>query len=160
MSQAQADQAEFARLVGEIAGAIGNRPLDAQLEAWLNATYPASNATFQKIAALIAQGDKDGWICQREAGGIRFCRPVKPHAEAGHFSVDVVFMKPVRGGRHTHPLGEIGMIIPTDGTPKFDGVSTSWYVYGPGTSHHPTMTDGSAYVLYLLPEGSIEFERA
>ncbi|MGA7328046.1 MAG: DUF4863 family protein [Rhodomicrobium sp.] len=27
----------------------------------------------------------------------------------------------------------------------------------PGSSHHQTVSGGDAYVLYLLPEGAIEF---
>ncbi|PKO57382.1 MAG: DUF4863 domain-containing protein, partial [Betaproteobacteria bacterium HGW-Betaproteobacteria-19] len=34
-----------------------------------------------------------------------------------------------------------------------------WFVYGPGTVHRPTVSDGRAHVLYLLPQGAIEFTR-
>jgi hypothetical protein len=40
----------------------------------------------------------------------------------------------------------------------FDGVSDGWKVYEPGSVHCPTVTGGSAYVMYLLPEGAIEFK--
>ena len=43
------------------------------------------------------------------------------------------------------------------GEPKFDGFPEGWYVYGPGSDHHPTVEGGDAYVLYLLPGGAIEF---
>ena len=49
--------------------------------------------------------------------------------------------------------------MPIDGAPNFDAFGPGWYVYGPGSHHHPTVTGGDAYVLYLLPEGAIEFTR-
>jgi hypothetical protein len=42
---------------------------------------------------------------------------------------------------------------------RFDGHAAGWCVYGPGTAHRPTVTEGRALVLYLLPEGAIEFTR-
>ena len=32
-----------------------------------------------------------------------------------------------------------------------------WCVFEPQTSHHPTVSNGRALVLYMLPEGKIEF---
>ncbi len=150
-------QQEFLDLIGQIASAIGHRPLDAALEAWLNAAYPANEKPFERLAGLIEAGNTEGWLCQREAGGIRFGRVVKPGAEAGMFSVDVVRMDPVVGPHHVHPEGEIGMIVPVSAEAKFDGRGRGWYVYGPGSAHCPTVTEGTAYVLYLLPGGAIEF---
>jgi hypothetical protein len=49
------------------------------------------------------------------------------------------------------------MIVPITGEARFDGKGRGWYVYAPGSSHAPTVTGGSAYVLYLLPDGAIEF---
>jgi len=42
---------------------------------------------------------------------------------------------------------------------QFDGHGAGWVVYGPGTAHSPTVTEGRALVLYLLPQGAIEFTR-
>lgn len=82
---------------------------------------------------------------------------MKPGGPAGGFSVDVVRMNDVKGPHHIHPNGEIGAVMPLQGAPKFDDFPVGWYVYGPGTDHHPTVSNGEAYVLYLLPEGAIEF---
>jgi hypothetical protein len=49
------------------------------------------------------------------------------------------------------------MIMPIDGQAKFDGRPAGWCVYPPASAHHPTVDGGRALVLYLLPEGSIEF---
>ncbi len=147
----------FLTAVAAVAEGIGDKPLDPELEDWLNKHYPASEIEFQNLAGLIARGAKEGWLCEREAAGIRFGRPVKPGAEAGRFSVDVVLMDAVRGPYHRHPTGEIGMIVPVSGEPRFDGKGPGWYVYGPGSGHYPTVTGGCAFVLYLLPEGAIDF---
>ena len=58
-----------------------------------------------------------------------------------------------------HPQGEIDLIMPIAGPAAFDGRSEGWLVYPPGSAHKPTVTGGRALVLYLLPEGQIEFTR-
>jgi hypothetical protein len=40
---------------------------------------------------------------------------------------------------------------------RFDGMSRGWGVFEPGSDHRPTVTDGEALVLYMLPDGKIEF---
>ncbi len=147
----------FDDVVGTIAAAIVDRPLDAALEGLLNTRFPKDGPTFVALSALCAEGEQEGWLVTREAGGIRYGRAVKPGSVAGRFSVDVVRMRDVKGPHHTHTTGEIGAIMPISGTPRFDGKSEGWYVYPPGSAHHPTVTGGDAYVLYLLPEGAIAF---
>mgnify|MGYP001766642239 FL=1 len=150
-------KAAFLRAVGAVAAAIGERPLDEALARWLNSAFPQDGPDFRGIAGLIAAGDAEGWLCARESGGVAFGRVVRAGADAGRFSVDVVRMEPVAGPHHVHPQGEIGMIVPIDGAPAFDGFPPGWYVYGAGSDHHPTVTGGRAYVLYLLPDGAITF---
>jgi hypothetical protein len=150
-------KAEFEQTMGEIAAAIGDRAVDGQLAAFLNKTFAADGEVFSRVEALCAEGEKEGWICEREMGGIRFGRVAKPGTVAGKFSVDVVRMKDIKGPHHIHPTGEIGMIMPIAGDAKFDGVGHGWYVDPPGSDHWPTVSGGEAYVLYLLPEGKIEF---
>ncbi|HRE19566.1 MAG TPA: DUF4863 family protein [Rhabdaerophilum sp.] len=148
---------DFSELVGKIALQLGGKPLDEALEVDLNAHFPASGAEFLALKALCAKGEAEGWLVAREMDGIRFGRPIKPGGVAGRFSVDVVRMKDIRGPHHIHTTGEIGAILSIDGDPRFDGKREGWYVYGPGSDHHPTVAGGDAYVLYLLPEGAIEF---
>ncbi len=150
-------QEEFLGAVSAIAGEIGDAALDNQLEARLNERFPAGGETFLRLSALCSQGEAEGWLLNREAGGIKFGRAVKPGKEAGRFSVDIVRMKDVAGPHHIHTTGEIGAIMPLSGEPAFDGKPEGWYVYEPGSSHHPTVAGGEAYVLYLLPDGAIEF---
>ena len=66
-------------------------------------------------------------------------------------------MRDVKGPHHVHTQGEIGMIMPIDGAPRFDGIDLGWYVYAAGSDHWPTVAGGTAYVLYFLPDGAIEF---
>ncbi|MDX1485923.1 MAG: DUF4863 family protein [Alphaproteobacteria bacterium] len=150
-------QAEFEDLMGEIAGAIADKPVDAALQTFLNETFNEAGDTFAAVEALCRSGEAEGWICDREMGGIRFGRVIKPGGAAGRFSVDVVRMKDIKGPHHIHPNGEIGMIMPIAGDPRFDGEGRGWYVDPPGSDHWPTVEGGEAYVLYLLPEGAIEF---
>lgn len=147
----------FRDLVSTIASRIGDRPLDDGLADYLNTTFPKDGDEFAELRALCAEGEADGWLLQREHGGIKFGRPVKPGNEAGRFSVDVVRMHDVKGPHHVHTTGEIGAIMPIEGRAEFDGMPEGWYVYPPGSDHHPTVAGGDAYVLYFLPEGQIEF---
>jgi hypothetical protein len=150
-------QQQFLDTISTIAESIGDRPLDDALASYLNEAFPAGGETFTALKSLCAEGEADGWLMAREAGGIKFGRAVKPGAEARNFSVDVVRMKDVKGPHHVHTTGEIGAVMPISGSPKFDDFPEGWYVYGPGSDHHPTVTGGDAYVLYLLPDGAIEF---
>lgn len=147
----------FHELVGEIAAAVEGEPLAPALAGRLNAEWGADGSVFAELKQLCAEGEREGWLMAREAGGIKFGRAVKPGGAAGGFSVDVVRMENMRGPHHIHPNGEIGAVMAVDGKPAFDGFPEGWYVYEPGTAHHPTVTGGAAYVLYLLPGGAIEF---
>jgi hypothetical protein len=54
-------------------------------------------------------------------------------------------------------LGEIDLVMPLDADAQFDGHGAGWVVYGPDSVHRPTVAQGRALVLYLLPDGAIEF---
>jgi len=150
---------EFVEHIAAVTAAIASRPLDGALETWLEGAFPADGAWFARAAALCRQGVADGWLCGREAGGIKFGRAV-PAGDALHrFSVDVVEMENIAGPHHTHPEGEIDLIMPLDEGAEFDGKGAGWTVYGPGSAHSPTVAKGRALVLYLLPEGAIAFTR-
>lgn len=150
-------QARFHELIGEIANDIAGKPVASGLAGYLNRKWPVDSEAFSELKDLCAQGEDEGWLMSREAGGIKFGRALKPGQSAGDFSVDVVRMKDIRGPHHLHPNGEIGAIMAVAGTPRFDSFGEGWYVYEAGTAHHPTVHGGDAYVLYLLPQGAIEF---
>lgn len=142
-------------LTAEIAG----RPLDAALDDWLNATHGASSATYSALKASCEAGVAQGWLCNREGGGMRYGRIFKPAPDLHGFSVDVVDMKNLAGPHHAHPTGEIDLIMPIEGDATFDGRGAGWLVYPPASAHRPTIANGRALVLYLLPEGRIDFTR-
>lgn len=155
--QAAVSEQRFHELAGEIAAEIQGKPVDAALAGFLNARWPAGGAVLEELKLLCAEGEREGWLMAREAGGIKFGRALKPGGAAGDFSVDAVRMKNVRGPHHVHPNGEIGAVIAAGGDPSFDGFGEGWYVYEAGSAHHPEVTGGDAYVVYLLPGGAIEF---
>ncbi len=97
-------------------------------------------------------------MCDQEMGGIKFGRVIKQGPETHGFSVDVVQMTDLKGPYHRHPNGEIDMIMPIGGDAEFDGHGAGWLVYGPETAHYPTVSGGEALVLYLLPDGAIDFK--
>jgi hypothetical protein len=137
--------------------ALLGRPLDAALAHDLNDSLPGDGADVAAIARACREAIRDGWMCSREAGGIRYGRVVKPGPATHGYSVDVVEMDAVVGPRHRHPNGEIDLVMPIDAAARFDGHGAGWVVYGPGSAHSPTVTGGRALVLYLLPQGAIEF---
>ena len=49
--------------------------------------------------------------------------------------------------------------MPLEGDALFDGQPAGWVVCPPGSGHRPTVTQGRALVLYLLPQGAIHFTR-
>lgn len=149
---------EFQALVAEVTGAIGGKPVDAALADALNAQFPAGGETFRAIDAACHAAIAEGWMCDQEAGGVKYGRVIKPGAETHGFSVDVVRMADLKGPYHRHPNGEIDMIMPIAGDARFDGHAAGWCVYGPETAHHPTVSGGEALVLYLLPGGAIDFK--
>ncbi len=148
---------QFASLLAPVIRHIDGKPLDAMLDNDLNRTFPADQETFLNIAAACREAVAAGWMCNREGGGIKYGRVIKPGGATGAFSVDVVDMKDLAGPHHRHPQGEIDMIMPLEGDARFDGRGAGWLVYPPNSAHAPTVTDGRAYILYLLPGGEIDF---
>jgi hypothetical protein len=155
----QTAQADFRQRLAELTVQIAGRPLDAALDAWLNAEHGASSLTYRRLRHDCQQGVAEGWLCDRDGGGIRYGRVFKPADDLQGFSVDVVDMKDIAGPHHTHPNGEIDLIMPIEGDASFDGRPAGWLVCPPGSAHRPTVANGRALVLYLLPDGRIEFTR-
>lgn len=144
-------------LVAPIAAFCAGRPPDADLERALAAEFPADGPVVVAIERCLAEGIAAAVLCDREAGGIRFSRPAKPGPATHGFSIDVVTYGDLAGPRHAHPTGEIDLILPIDSGARFDGCGRGWLVYPPGSAHAPTITGGRAVVLYLLPDGRIDF---
>ncbi|MDD0812060.1 DUF4863 family protein [Curvibacter sp. RS43] len=152
-------QNTFRQNLARVTAEIGQRPLDAALDQWLNAEHGAGSASYLALRADCLRGVAEGWLCEREGGGIRYGRIFKPAEDLHGFSVDVVDMQDIAGPHHSHPLGEIDLILPIEGEALFDGRPAGWLVCPPGSAHRPTVSQGRALVLYLLPEGRIDFTR-
>jgi Domain of unknown function (DUF4863) len=150
---------QFREEIAQVTSRIAGRALDADLDAWLNAEFGADSAAYRSLKAACQAGVAEGWLCEREGGGIKYGRIFKPAADLHGFSVDVVDMENVAGPHHMHPNGEIDLIMPIEGDARFDGRSAGWLVCPPGSAHSPTVSTGRALVLYLLPQGRIEFTR-
>lgn len=151
---------QFQSLVAQITQAIAGRPLDGALRDALAASFPPDGPVFTAIEAACRKGVDEGWMCEREHGGIRYGRVIEATPDLAGFSVDVVHMSDVAGPHHRHPNGEIDMVMPITPTATFDGSPKGWVVYGPDSAHRPTVAGGQSLVLYLLPGGAIDFTRA
>jgi hypothetical protein len=152
--------AEFREQIAQLTAQLAGRPLDASLDDWLNARHGAESETYRQLRQACITGAAEGWLCNREGGGIRYGRIFKAADDLHGFSVDVVDMQDIAGPHHAHPLGEIDLVMPLDEGAQFDGRPAGWLVCPPGSAHQPTVSGGRALVLYLLPQGSIEFTRA
>ena len=148
---------QFQELVAPIARFAQGRALDAALQADLKLKFPPESEAFQQIRAACHAGIAAGWLCSQGDAKRRYGR-IFEAGEATHgFSVDVVDITDFVGNHHRHPTGEIDMIMPVTPEARFDDHGAGWVVYPPGSGHRPTVTSGRALILYLLPEGKIEW---
>ena len=153
---------ELHRQISALTNQLSGKELDQDLQDWLNHEHGVGSDTWRELEQSCHQGVAEGWLCQHDAGGIRYGRVFKPDPELHGFSVDVVDMDDVGmgdivGPHHRHPQGEIDMVMPISSEAHFDGHAAGWVVYQAGTVHYPTVSGGRALILYLLPAGSIEF---
>lgn len=154
------DANKFEILIGRLTAEIAGVPVDASLEAHLNADHGPGSDLFEALFNACQTGIEDGWMCNREGGGIRYGRVLKSTDATHGYSVDVVDMENIVGPHHIHPNGEIDLVMPLTKDARFDSYPAGWCVYEPGSGHRPTVAGGRALVLYLLPQGAIEFTSA
>ena len=147
----------FTRRVASVTSAISGLALDSSLEARLNAEFPPGGDFFRETRLACEQAIAAGWMCQQGEGSRRFGRIVQPGEATHGFSIDVVDITDLVGPHHRHPTGEIDMIMPLAPTARFDGRGEGWLVYPADSAHRPTVSAGRALILYLLPNGAIEF---
>ena len=150
---------EFRLQIATLTAQLDGRVLDGELDEWLNRVHGPASTTYAALRRSCETGVAQGWLCDREGGGIRYGRIFKPAPDLNGYSVDVVDMRDIAGPHHTHPLGEIDLIMPLEGEATFDGRPAGWLVCPPGSAHRPTVAQGRALILYLLPEGRIDFTR-
>ena len=148
---------EFQRLLQPVLDTVGREPVDQRLARLLNGKFPADGEVFRAIEDACHAAIDAGWMCAQGGEGRRFGRVIEPAAETHDLSVDVVDLQNIVGPHHRHPNGEICMVMPVDEGAKFNDNPRGWCVFEPGSDHFPTVKDGRSLVLYLLPEGAIEF---
>ena len=153
------DLDQFRSLMKPVMGAIAGRAIDQALADDLNRRFAPESEAFRAIEAACHEAIRDGWMCSRGGEGRRFGRVIEPGPETHDLSIDVVQLRDIVGPHHAHPTGEVCMTMPVTPGAKFDGQGAGWCVNEPGSAHHPTVTDGEALVLYLLPGGRIEFTK-
>ena len=98
----------------------------------------------------------EGAIADRGEPPVRFSRVAKATDATDGFSIDAVDMTGP-GPLHRHPNGEVDWCVALEGEPTFDGQPPGWVVCEAGSEHVPTVAGGRMLVVYLLPDGAIEF---
>jgi hypothetical protein len=151
---------QFRELIKPVADAVAGRDIAPELGDELDRRFAPGGAEFKAIEAGCHAAIAAGWMCAQGGAGRRFGRVIEAGPQTSDLSVDVVDLTDIVGPHHRHPNGEICMVMPVTPTARFDGKAAGWKVYPPGSAHHPTVTDGRALVLYMLPEGKIEFTPA
>lgn len=151
------DRTTFADLIKPIASSIAGRPVDEDLAQTLNADFGPGSGVFEAIEKACHEAIADGWMCAEGGEGRRFGRIIEPGPETHDLSIDVVDITDFTGPHHRHPNGEICMVMPVDESAAFCGHERGWCVFPPGSEHRPSVSGGRALVLYMLPEGSIEW---
>ena len=151
------DVATFQQLLRPVTDAIAGRALDADLARDLETRFPADGAWFGEVESACLAAIEAGWMCDQGGEGRRFGRVIEATPETGDLSVDVVDLVDIVGPHHAHPNGEVCMVMPQDAGATFDHGGAGWQVNAPGSAHRPTVRDGRALVLYLLPGGAIDF---
>ncbi|MFT5286056.1 MAG: hypothetical protein ACI8TQ_002224 [Planctomycetota bacterium] len=125
---------------------------EALLTERFDPTSKAGHALRAKLLELLEAGE----IANRGELPVQWGRAAKASPETGGYSIDVVLMTG-SGPEHRHPKGEIDYCIALEGEPTFDGRSEGWVVMPEDSVHVPTVAGGKMLIVYLLPDGEMEF---
>ena len=128
----------------------------ARARAVLTQRFDAAGPAARALNAALVELLKKGEIASRGELPVKYGRVAKAAAETHDFSIDVVHMNGA-GPLHRHPNGEINYCIALDGSPTFMGEPAGWVVEPPDSQHVPTVKVGTMLIVYLLPQGKIEF---
>ncbi|MCB9915109.1 MAG: DUF4863 family protein [Planctomycetes bacterium] len=124
--------------------------------ATLNARLDPASAAGRAVAADLVRLLEEGAICDRGELPVRWSRAAKPSEASLGFSIDTVHMNGA-GPRHRHPQGEVNYCVALEGAPSFEGCTNGWVVMPPDSVHVPEVRGGTMLIVYLLPEGAMEF---
>lgn len=127
----------------------------AELESRFSSTSPEAD----QLRETLKERLEAGTICERGEAPMRFGRITKATPESLDFSIDIVDMDGP-GPKHKHPMGEVNFCVAIDGQPTFDGHAQGWVVLPPESVHVPTVAGGRMLIVYLLPQGAMEFMKS
>ena len=122
----------------------------------LESRLDPAGAEARELNAELVRLLDEGKIADRGELPVRWGRVSKASDETMQFSIDVVLMTGP-GPRHRHPRGEVNYCVALEGSPTFEAQPPGWVVLGPETTHVPTVEGGKMLIVYLLPQGEIEF---
>jgi len=128
----------------------------ARAEVTLAERFDPEGEEAQELTARLLALLEEGRIADRGEPPVRWSRAAKSSPETAGFSIDVVHMSGP-GPRHRHPEGEVDYCIALEGEPTFDGHPPGWVVFPADSVHVPTVAGGTMLIVYLLPDGEIEF---
>jgi hypothetical protein len=124
----------------------------AELARRFDPNGPAAVELNAALKALLEAGK----VAERGALPVKFGRVARAGEATLGFSIDVVHMNGA-GPLHRHPNGEVNWCVALEGKPTFDGQPPGWVVFPPDSQHVPTVAGGTMLIVYLLPQGAIEF---
>lgn len=148
---------EFKTLIKPVTDLVASQGIDEGLGDELNRRFPPGGEVFDAIEQACNDAIAAGWMCANGDEKARWGRVIEAGEDTDGLSVDVVELSDLVGRHHSHPTGEVCMIMPITPDAKFDGQPRGWCVFEPGSGHHPTVSDGRARILYMLPDGKIDF---
>ena len=124
----------------------------SKLNSSLSYESEEGQAFVEGFKALHSKGE----VANRGELPVEWGRVSKATEETLGFSLDVVHMNGA-GPLPVHPTGEASFCVPLEGEPEFEGTKQGWHVLAPGSRHIPEVTGGRMLIVYLLPNGEMEF---
>jgi hypothetical protein len=154
---------------------IKNMTASTEVEQWLNATHGPGSPLYERLAALVKAGVRDGWAANVEIRGKQYRRSRISEATPNTlgFSITAVYMDSTgntqgnpedsfRGDYHSHPYGEFNMVIPLNEGAALRGPNgwchAGWTAPPPGSHHYPEAKGGAVIALFYLPAGRISYD--
>jgi Domain of unknown function (DUF4863) len=146
-----------------------------EVEQWLNTKHGIKSALYSDLSRLITVGVEVGWAADIEIAGPRYRRSqlFLPSSETFFFSATAVLMDSTdntqgnaedsfRGGYHSHPYGEINLVVPLNEGAALAGPNGwcygGWTAPAPASHHFPEVKGGAVVSLAFLPAGRIAFD--
>ncbi|WP_266180415.1 DUF4863 family protein [Dyella humicola] len=168
-------QDEFLARLIPVLQEVKDMTTSTEVEQWLNSTYGVESELYKDLARLVSLGLKEGWVADVEIAGSRYRRAqlAAPSAETFFFSITGVLMDSTdnsqgnpedsfRGGYHSHPYGEINLVVPLNEGAALAGPNGwcygGWTTPVPGSHHFPEVKGGAVISIAFLPAGRIAFD--